>query len=273
MVSELHSVIREIFASFGISQCGFCAYDAVLPLLPVRSASRIPENAKTVIFALFPYNIGEYPDRNISRYAIPDDYHIIAGELLKNCAEALKNKFPNDEFIPFVDSSPIREVHGAYLAGLGYLGKNGLLIHPTFGSYVFIGELVTTLELSPDREPMGECLNCGKCLSACPSGALCEGMVNEERCRSAITQKKGELTEWEQQQLISGGLVWGCDICNDVCPMNKNAALSDLQPFYENATAVITYENLPLLRKQKAFNYRSRSVMERNLALLERDEN
>ena len=74
----MYSVIREIFASFGISQCGFCSYDAVLPLLPVRSASRIPENAKTVIFALFPYNIGEYPDRNISRYAIPDDYHHIA---------------------------------------------------------------------------------------------------------------------------------------------------------------------------------------------------
>ena len=101
---------------------------------------------------------------------------------------------------------------------------------------------------------------------------MCEGAVCEERCRSAITQKKGELTEWEQQQLISGGLVWGCDICNDVCPMNQNAAPSDLQPFYENATDTITHENLPLLRKQKAFNYRSRSVMERNLALLERDE-
>ena len=269
----MYSVIREIFASFGISQCGFCSYDAVLPLLPVRSASRIPENAKTVIFALFPYNIGEYPDRNISRYAIPDDYHHIAGEILKNCAAGLKEQYPEHEFVPFVDSSPIREVHGAYLAGLGCLGKNGLLIHPTFGSYVFIGEIVTTLELSPDREPMGACLGCGKCLSACPTGALGETGVCEDRCRSAITQKKGELTDWEQQQVLSGGMVWGCDICNDVCPMNKNAALSDLPAFYENAVAVITYENLPLLRKQKAFNYRSRSVMERNLALLERDEN
>jgi len=239
----------------------------------VRSASRIPENAKTVIFALFPYYIGEYPNRNISRYAIPDDYHLIAGNILKSCAAALAEHFPEHTFVSFVDSSPIREVHGAYLAGLGYRGKNGLLIHPKFGSYVFIGELVTTLALSPDREPMGECLNCGKCLSSCPSGALCDGFVREELCRSAITQKKGELTDWEQQQLISGGLVWGCDICNDVCPMNKNAVPSDLQSFYENATDTITRENLPILRKQKAFNYRSRSVMERNLALLERDEN
>ena len=268
----IHSVVRSIFAAQGISQCGFCPYDAVLPLLPVRSASRIPEGAKTVIFALFPYWIGEYPERNISRYAIPDDYHLIAGDLLSRCTASLSDQFPGEVFVPFVDSSPIREVRGAYLAGLGYRGKNGLLIHPEFGSYVFIGEIVTTLAIPPDREPLGDCLGCGKCLTACPTGALCENTVCEERCRSSITQKKGELTDWEKQQLISGGLVWGCDICNDVCPMNRNASPSDLPVFYKNATAVITHENLPLLRKQKAFNYRSRSVMERNLSLLEKDE-
>lgn len=267
-MGEKQTAVRRIFRSRGISQCGFCPYEAVLPLLPVHSQCRIPSGAKTVIFALFPYYIGEYPHRNISRYAVPDDYHLLAGNLLRSCAEALEQRFPGNEFVPFVDSSPIREVHGAYLAGLGYRGKNGLLIHPVFGSYVFIGELVTTLEIQPDREPMGECIGCGRCMQACPSGALCEGMLQEERCRSAITQKKGELSCWEKEQVIRGGLAWGCDRCNDVCPMNQDALPSDLTLFYRCATDIITKENLPLVRKRKAFNYRSRAVMERNLELI-----
>lgn len=268
MVST-QTVVRRIFKSRGISQCGFCPYSSVLPLLPVRSQSRIPKGAKTVIFALFPYYIGEYPHRNISRYAVPDDYHLLAGNLLQSCADALKECFSGHNFVPFVDSSPIREVHGAYLAGLGYRGKNGLLIHPKFGSYVFIGELITTLDIQPDREPMGDCIGCGNCLRACPTGALCEGAVNEECCRSAITQKKGELACWEKKQVIDGGLAWGCDQCNDICPMNEKAFPSDLILFYQYVTDIITPENLSQVRKRKAFNYRSRAVMERNLKLLE----
>lgn len=260
--------IRRIFRSRGISQCGFCPYEAVLPLLPVRSQSRIPSGARTVIFGLFPYYIGEYPHRNISRYAVPDDYHLLAGGLLESCAEALGKMFPGHAFVPFVDSSPIREVQGAYLAGLGYRGKNGLLIHPKFGSYVFIGELVTTLEIPADREPLGECLSCGRCLRACPAGALEDTGLNEQRCRSAITQKKGELSEWEQREIACGGLAWGCDVCSDACPMNQGALPSDMAVFYQHATAAVTLENLSELRKRKAFNYRGRAVMERNLALL-----
>ena len=81
-MGEKQTAVRRIFRSRGISQCGFCPYEAVLPLLPVHSQCRIPSGAKTVIFALFPYYIGEYPHRNISRYAVPDDYHLLAGNLL-----------------------------------------------------------------------------------------------------------------------------------------------------------------------------------------------
>ena len=113
------TIIRRILRSRGISQSGFCPYEAVLPLLPVRSQNRLPSGAQTVIFALFPYYTGEYPHRNISRYAIPDDYHLLAGNLLGDCAKALAERFAGHSFVPFVDSSPIREVEGAYLAGLG----------------------------------------------------------------------------------------------------------------------------------------------------------
>ncbi len=262
------TIIRRILRSRGISQSGFCPYEAVLPLLPVRSQNRLPSGAQTVIFALFPYYTGEYPHRNISRYAIPDDYHLLAGNLLGDCAKALAERFAGHSFVPFVDSSPIREVEGAYLAGLGYQGKNGMLIHPLFGSYVFIGELVTTLEIPTDGKPMGRCIGCGQCLQRCPGGALREDGMDPARCRSAITQKKGELSDWEARQIAEGGLAWGCDCCNDVCPMNRKALPSDMAVFYQQGTPVITKENLAAVRKRKAFNYRSLAVMQRNLELI-----
>ena len=264
----LPQYIRRILKSRGISQCGFCPFSEVLPLLEVRSRSRIPEGARTVIFALFPYYTGPLPHRNLSRYAVPDDYHLIAGRLLESCQGALEGAFPQEKFASFVDSSPIREVRGAYLAGLGWMGQNGQLINPRFGSYVFIGEIVTTLKVPCRSRPLGECLGCGACRRACPTGALTEGGVEEALCRSAVTQKKGELTPWEREQIREGGLVWGCDICNDVCPMNWKALPSDMRQFYHSLDSVVAGENLTRLRKQKAFGYRGRAVMERNLGIL-----
>lgn len=261
--------IHSIFKSRGVSQCGFCPFSDVLPLLDVCSRSRIPENAKTVIFALFPYYIGPLPHRNLSRYAVPDDYHNIAGQILHSCCQALSDCFPAEQFVSFVDSSPIREVYGAYLSGLGWMGKNGMLINPVFGSYVFIGEIVTTLPVPCSPQPLGGCLGCGLCLQQCPTGALKAAGLTESLCRSAITQKKGELSSWESEQVQKGRLAWGCDICNDVCPMNQHTLPSNLPQFYENFDSRVTMENLPALRKRKAFCYRSRSVMERNLKLTE----
>lgn len=262
--------IRCIFRSRGISQCGFCTFQNVLPLLETRSRSRVPTNPKTVFFALFPYYTGELPGRNLSRYAVPDDYHLIAGEILESCCQALKECFPEEAFSWFVDSSPIREVHGAYLAGLGWMGRNGMLINPVFGSYVFIGEIVSTLDVPCKIEPLGKCLGCGLCRNLCPTGALTEAGVDENLCRSAITQKKGELSDWEIRQVQEGGMVWGCDICNDVCPMNRHVLPSNLPQFYENPDSRITLENLAALRKRKAFSYRSRAVMERNIRIMYR---
>lgn len=259
--------IRCIFKSRGISQCGFCSFADVLPLLEVRSRSRIPERAQTVLFALFPYYTGVLPHRNLSRYAVPDDYHRIAGSILESVCQSLRELSPMDTFVWFTDSSPVREVYGAYLSGLGWMGKNGLLINPVFGSYVFIGEIVTTLSLSAKPQPLGECLNCGQCQKLCPTHALTGKGVDDTLCRSAVTQKKGVLTDWEAEQVQAGGLVWGCDICNDVCPMNRLALPGNLPQFYQSIESRVTMENLPELYKRKAFNYRSRSVMERNLLL------
>lgn len=251
---------------------GICSFEQILPCLECRAKQRIPQDAASVLVCLFPYYTGEHKERNISRYAMVTDYHMIAGEYLNRFCKALQEVFPQNQFEPFTDNSPIREVSAAFHAGLGRRGKNGLILHPKYGSYVFIGEVVTDLVLQPDQ-PLnpGECIGCGKCQSVCPQGALrSDGSVCLERCRSYITQKKGELTDWEIGQIQDGGLIWGCDICNDVCPMNQEAkVLTPVPEFLESAVAVLDAQIAERLLKTRAYNYRGKKTILRNIQLLE----
>ncbi len=251
---------------------GICSFEQILPCLECRAKQRIPQDAASVLVCLFPYYTGEHKERNISRYAMVTDYHMIAGEYLKRFCEALREVFPQNQFEPFTDNSPIREVSAAFHAGLGRRGKNGLILHPKYGSYVFIGEVVTDLVLQPDQ-PLNprECIGCGKCQNVCPQGALqSDGSVCLERCRSHITQKKGELSDWEIGQIQDGGLIWGCDICNDVCPMNQEAkVLTPVTEFLESAVAVLDAQIAERLLKTRAYNYRGKKTILRNIQLLE----
>lgn len=251
---------------------GICSFEQILPCLECRAKQRIPQDAASVLVCLFPYYTGEHKERNISRYAMVTDYHMIAGEYLKRFCKALQEVFPQNQFEPFTDNSPIREVSAAFHAGLGRRGKNGLILHPKYGSYVFIGEVVTDLVLQPDQ-PLnpGECIGCRKCQNVCPQGALqSDGSVCLERCRSHITQKKGELTDWEIGQIQDGGLIWGCDICNDVCPMNQEAkVLTPVPEFLESAVAVLDAQIAERLLKTRAYNYRGKKTILRNIQLLE----
>lgn len=251
---------------------GICSFEQILPCLECRAKQRIPQDAASVLVCLFPYYTGEHKERNISRYAMVTDYHMIAGEYLNRFCKALQEVFPQNQFEPFTDNSPIREVSAAFHAGLGRQGKNGLILHPKYGSYVFIGEVVTDLVLQPDQ-PLnpGECIGCRKCQNVCPQGALqSDGSVCLERCRSHITQKKGELTDWEIGQIQDGGLIWGCDICNDVCPMNQEAkVLTPVPEFLESTVAVLDAQIAERLLKTRAYNYRGKKTILRNIQLLE----
>ncbi|MEG2295872.1 MAG: hypothetical protein RSB96_03920, partial [Oscillospiraceae bacterium] len=95
-----------------------------------------------------------------------------------------------------------------------------------------------------------------------------DGKLKLETCRSHITQKKGQLSQVEIQQIQAGNLLWGCDICNDVCPMNNSKQSSSIPAFYENITSLITSENLQEMMKRKAYGYRGVNVLERNLEIL-----
>lgn len=269
---EVKEIASKILSGKEAFPFGICSFEQILPCLECRAKQRIPQDAASVLVCLFPYYTGEHKERNISRYAMVTDYHMIAGEYLNRFCKALQEVFPQNQFEPFTDNSPIREVSAAFHAGLGRRGKNGLILHPKYGSYVFIGEVVTDLVLQPDQ-PLnpGECIGCRKCQNVCPQGALqSDGSVCLERCRSHITQKKGELTDWEIGQIQDGGLIWGCDICNDVCPMNQEAkVLTPVPEFLESTVAVLDAQIAERLLKTRAYNYRGKKTILRNIQLLE----
>lgn len=249
-----------------VGVCSFKHFENAL--IPCRAINRIPDNAKSVIVYLFPYYLGEgnYKNINLSKYAVSEDYHIICGEYLKKAAAELSLLYPQNSFSCFCDNSPIDEVKAACLAALGVKGENSLFINEEYGSFCFIGEIVTDLELPCENGEIKGCIKCGKCKSTCINNALCNGSVEKERCLSSITQKKGELTAEEEALIRKNGCVWGCDICQNVCPMNENIKATPIPEFYKNAKA--NYEGEADYNEKRAFSWRKAEVINRNLKIL-----
>lgn len=242
-------------------------------LLNTRSRARLPQNAKSVAILVYPYYSKAADGGNLSVYCSVKDYHIKIGRQLKSICRQLKEKYPEEEFVPFTDASPIAEVDRAVKAGLGVKGKNGLLINDEWGSFIFIGEIVTTLPLPATCFEDKGCLDCALCQKACPGGALAGGAVNSENCASHISQKKGELTGEERRILKKADTVFGCDICQKVCPMNKKIMETpDPHPFFtEDILNTVTEETAPLIYKERAFGFRGLPVIIRNLKIYNKE--
>src|SRR5579863_2237908 len=175
----------------------------------------------------------------ISRYAWGDDYHIVLGEKLDRLLVAMRGHFDGAwEARAYVDTGPIDERLAAQHAGLGWQAKNTCLIKDKVGSWLFLGVILTSLELMPsiapsDAPPADLCGNCQLCLEACPTGALVEPYVMDaRRCISYLTIELRESIP-EELRAPMGWQVFGCDICQDVCPWNRKApvtSLPSLQP-------------------------------------------
>ena len=220
----IKSTITDILGSIGVKNVGFCAFDSVKDhLLDCRAKSRLPKNAKTIIICAFPYKVKENAPKFLSRYAAVPDYHNIVGEILENACRVLKQKYGDFAFEYFCDNSPIPEVHAAAEAGLGVKGDNGLLITPDYGSFVFLGEIVTDLQIECENK-YDECTHCEKCKNTCPIA------LDKSNCLSNLSQKK-KLTDCELNILKQNNILWGCDICGEACPMNKNAKCTDIAAF------------------------------------------
>lgn len=255
----------------GIPLWGAVPFASCLPLLPCRAAARIPQEARTVIVCGFPYYVGEYPRRNLSRYAMVPDYHRAAGGLLEGACARLKEEF-SGSFAWFVDNSPIREVEAACRAGLGVLGDNGLLLNPFYGSWLFLGTIVTDLAVETREVSRQRCLGCGACRKACPAGCIGERGPDPSRCLSAITQKKGDLTPEERALVQEGGLLWGCDRCQEVCPYNRDPRVTPLEVFREDIQPVLRREDMAGDIRSRAWGFRGPGPLLRNAALLEEKE-
>ncbi len=250
---------------------GICPFENLRGrLIDCRAKSRLPENAKSVIVVCFPYLLdeSEYTDINISKYAVVTDYHKVAIARLEKAVSQLKKIYPQNEFSAFSDNSPIPEVKAACLAGLGVRGMNSLLITKKYGSFVFIGEIVTDLKLDYVENKEKLCSGCKKCIESCPSSAIKENGFDRKICLSEITQKKGELSEEEIRLMKECGCVWGCDICQDVCPMNKNAAATQIEEFLSSPVSYVT-EGCSL--EERAYEWRGRKVIDRNISIQRRE--
>ncbi len=184
------------------------------------------ENAKTIIIVLqnyFPVNIQQDSTAPVlSKYAYGTDYHFVMKDKLKELLQFIQQEFPNCNGRPFVDSAPVLERAWAKKAGLGWIGKNSLLISQNYGSFFFIGELILDIELPYDDVKLvrDHCGNCTKCIDACPTKAIvAERVVDARKCISYQTiELKGDLDESLNEQFEDR--VFGCDICQDVCPWN-----------------------------------------------------
>ena len=214
------------------------------------------------------------PDRNLSAYAVSRDYHGFFEAFFAELLPVLRQKYPNERFAGFADHSPVAELQAAAHAGLGVIGKNGLLITEKYSSYVFLGELITSAHLPAQTRPIASCIGCGKCRTACP-------MEKIGTCLSALTQKKGELTEAEAADLLAYGSVWGCDLCQEVCPYTqkaiRNGTIFTKIPYFEvdcipRLTLKILDEMSDEQFASRAYSWRGRETIRRNLALMEKAE-
>ena len=253
-------------------------YYAVLPYSFCReSAPEIMAREdflpKSVIIFLIPYYTGA--GVNISRYAVSRDYHLCIKEISEGLISALLREFPDAHFRAYGDHSPIDERHAAISAGLGILGDSGLLINEKYGTFVFIADVVTdippeALDAKSAPEALRRCISCGACKKACPTGVLSGESTD---CLSFITQKKGELSEEEIRLMRKYNTAWGCDECQSACPHNKNAKLTPVPFFYEKRIEKLTSEILNEMSKEefksRAFAWRGKKTVERNLEILE----
>jgi epoxyqueuosine reductase len=195
------------------------------------------EGAKSVVSLLLNYYPPEKQEPQtyqISKYAYGQDYHFVIKDKLKSLLQYIREEIGQVDGRAFVDSAPVLDKAWAKKSGLGWVGKNANLITPQVGSFYFIAELILDLDLAYDGPIKDYCGTCTKCLDACPTGAITEPyVVDGSRCISYYTIELKEKIPQEVKGKF-GDWVFGCDICQDVCPWNRFARPHSEQAFNIN---------------------------------------
>ena len=202
--------------------------------------TKLVEGAKTVVSLIYNY----YPEQKLpestgsiklAKYAYGEDYHFVIRDKLNELLEFLRDEIGEIDGRGFVDSAPVMERQWARKAGLGWIGKNSLLLNREMGSFFFLAELIIDLEVAPDK-PLAKdyCGTCTACIDACPTDAIVDnGVIDGSRCISYLTielkdaipnEFKGKMENW----------AFGCDICQDVCPWNRFSKANQEPRFQPN---------------------------------------
>ncbi|MFQ6322449.1 tRNA epoxyqueuosine(34) reductase QueG [Lactococcus garvieae] len=211
------------------------------------------EDAKTIISIgiAYPNKAEEKPEKteyrrgSFSRGSWGEDYHHVLRRKLKELAEGIEKIAGDFNYTAMVDTGALVDVAVAARAGLGFVGKNGLLVSKEYGSWMFLGELVTNLDIEEDQPVDYGCGSCTRCVDFCPTKALLgDGRLNAQRCLSYQTQTRGAMPEEYREKIKT--VIYGCDICQVVCPYNKGIN-SHFHPEMEPDPDLTNPELLPLL--------------------------
>lgn len=257
-MSEQFARIRDFFKKENI-ECY-----SVLPIdkATVINERLMPKDAKSVVIFLIPYYTNEYQNRNVSLYAVSRDYHLYIKQL--------QSRFSCDDgfYRFFADTSPIDERQAALYAGLGVKGQNRLLINEKYGSYIFLGSIITDVVFDEDEYAhefaKKDCKNCGLCKKNC---AFLGG--KRDFCLSELNQRK-KVTDEELSFIRSHKIIWGCDDCQTVCPYNKDIPVTPIEFFHKDTLPCITQQLIENMSdeifKERAYSWRGKNVILRNLA-------
>jgi len=230
----------------------------------------LPE-AKSIIVTSFSYFTNYYYPVNldglgkISRYAWGDDYHEIILYKLKQIEDFIRLYNENSLLKSYVDTGPILERQWAIKSGLGWQGKNGMIINPKYGSYFFIGIIITNLDLEPDTPIKDMCGSCYKCMEACPTNAIVhQKVVDSSKCLSYWTIESKEDNLPDDIKNNQNNWVFGCDICQEVCPWNRFAKLtSELNFSPRNGETTLSKDFVNYLSEEEFYKRFRKSLIKR----------
>jgi len=202
------------------------------------------ENAQTVISLAYPY----FPQQtqssstfHIAKYAYGEDYHVVIKEKLQLLFNQIHNEYGPISGRVFTDSAPVLERPLAVRAGLGWIGRNSLLITRESGSFVFLAEIICDLRIEPDMPfEKNHCGTCRACITSCPTSAIIrDRVIDSNRCISYWTiENKGEIPE--EIKTLNRDHMYGCDICQDVCPWNRHPTKTE-EPRFQPKPELLTY--------------------------------
>lgn len=240
------------------------------------SPKKIWDEAKSIISIGVSYNSNITKSARISRVAWGEDYHRVLINKMESLMTEIQNKFPHINYKAYVDNAPLLDRAVAYRSGIGFYGKNNFIINPKYGSYIFLGHILINEKVDTLIVPLqNTCGQCSRCIESCPTNALGNFQLNPERCISYLTQKKQFLKRWERKAI--GHHIYGCDICQNVCPFNKKNIYSSHDEFRSSKMLVnpplsfiinMSNEDFTKTYKHTSAGWRGKKLLQRNALIV-----